>query len=323
MEPLRVPARTIPVPQSISPAAQQALAPGLWGEALPYPSPADDEGWREFVRVSDEGMLAKLGGIAAALGAMTETIDAGGVPVHVVTPAGVARETERRLLLDFHGGGLLLGGGECCRAMAAITATRLALPTWSVDYRMPPAHPYPAALDDALAVYRALLRERSPHEIFVAGGSAGANIAAALVLRARDERLPLPAGAVLLTPEIDLTESGDSFQTNLGIDNVLTRSCAPLNALYAADHDLADPYLSPLFGDFAAGFPPTFLQAGTRDLFLSNAVRMHRKLRAAGVPAELHIFEAMPHGGFLGAPEDLELDREVRRFIDAYSSPVR
>ena len=79
-------------------------------------------------------------------------------------------------------------------------------------------------------------------------------------------------------------------------------------ALYAGDHDLTDPYLSPLFGDFT-GFPPTFLQAGTRDLFLSNTVRLHRKLRAAGVEAELHVCEAMPHGGFFGAPEDAEIAR--------------
>ncbi len=88
-----------------------------------------------------------------------------------------------------------------------------------------------------------------------------------------------------------------------------------MSALYAGDHDLTDPYLSPLFGDYTPPFPPTLLQAGTRDLFLSNAVRLHRKMRAAGVDAELHVFEAMPHGGFFGAPEDGEIGAEVRRFI--------
>ena len=91
----------------------------------------------------------------------------------------------------------------------------------------------------------------------------------------------------------------------------------PVNLLYAAGRDLTDPYVSPLFGDFSKGFPPTLLASGTRDLFLSNTVRMHRKLRAAGVAAELHVFEAMPHGGFGGAPEDRELAREVRRFVAA------
>jgi len=193
--------------------------------------------------------------------------------------------------------------------------------TWSVDYRMPPDHPYPAALDDVLAVYRELLDVRAPEQIVVGGGSAGGNLAAALVLRARDEGMPLPGALILLTPEADLTESGDSFQTNLGIDNVLTESLADSIALYAGDHDLGHPYLSPLFGDLNAPFPPTFLQAGTRDLFLSNTVRMHRKLRAGGVDAQLHVFEAMPHGGFFGAPEDDELTEEIRRFLASHVAP--
>ncbi len=90
------------------------------------------------------------------------------------------------------------------------------------------------------------------------------------------------------------------------------------NLLYADGHDLAHPHLSPLFGDFAKGFPPTYLQAGTRDLFLSNAVRMHRALLRARIPVELHVFEGMPHGGFFGAPEDAELAQSVRDFVAAH-----
>jgi len=158
-----------------------------------------------------------------------------------------------------------------------------------------------------------------PRDVIVGGSSAGGNLAAALILRARDEGLPLPAAAVLLTPEVDLTESGDSFHTNLGLDSVLTARLMPTNLLYADGHDLAHPYLSPLFGDFTKGFPPTFLQAGTRDLFLSNAVRMHVALREAGVPADLYVLEGAPHGGFFGtAPEDDQLDRVVRRFVDEH-----
>ena len=99
---------------------------------------------------------------------------------------------------------------------------------------------------------------------------------------------------------------------------VLPGSLMPNNLLYAGGADLAHPYLSPLFGDLA-GFPPTFIQSGTRDLFLSNAVRFHRRLRQAGVTAELHVFEAMPHGGFMGGtPEDEELAAEVSRFCNAH-----
>ena len=192
------------------------------------------------------------------------------------------------------------------------------MPVWAIDYRMPPEHPYPAALDDCLAVYQAALQERSPGDIFVGGTSAGGNLAAALLLRAKDAGLPMPAGLMLITPEVDLTESGDTFVTNNGIDNILS-PLMPVNQLYADGHDLSHPYLSPLFGD-VTGFPPTFLTSGTRDLFLSNTVRMHRKLRAAGVDAELHIWEAMPHGGFGGgAPEDMEMLSELQGFLEKYA----
>lgn len=164
--------------------------------------------------------------------------------------------------------------------MAGMNATAKQKRVWSVDYRMPPDHPYPAALDDALAVYRALLEERSPSEIIVSGMSAGGNIAPALLLRVREEGLPMPAGLILMTPEVDLTESGDSFQTNLGVDPML-RSIMHMSLLYADGADLHDPHLSPLFGDLT-GFPPTILSTGTRDLFLSNTVRFHRALRSAG-----------------------------------------
>src|SRR5258705_1619789 len=107
---------------------------------------------------------------------------------------------------------------------------------------MPPLHPYPAALDDCLAVYQALIEARDPADVFVGGRSAGGNLAASLMLRARDEGLPMPAALVLATPEVDLTESGDSFQTNREADNVLA-SLREVNLLYANGHDLADPYL--------------------------------------------------------------------------------
>ena len=147
--------------------------------------------------------------------------------------------------------------------------------------------------------------------------SAGGNLAAALLVRARDEGLPMPAALVLPTPMVDLTESGDTFQTLNGVDGGL-RSQIAVNLLYANGHDLTDPYLSPLFADLS-GFPPTFLQSGTRDLFLSNTVRLHRKLLAAGVDTELHIFEAMPHAGFGGTtPEDIELDAAIHAFLDKH-----
>jgi monoterpene epsilon-lactone hydrolase len=180
---------------------------------------------------------------------------------------------------------------------------------------MPPDHPYPTPLDDCVAAYRALLRQCRPEDIVIGGPSAGANLAAATILRARDEGLPLPGGATLFSPAADLTESGDTWNTNFGVDTVFTARATAAFHLYAAGHDLRDPYLSPVFGDFGKGFPPTLLIAGTRDVLLSDTVRLHRALSAAGVPADLHVFEAAGHSGFLGmAPEDQEPGQQIRRF---------
>jgi acetyl esterase/lipase len=185
---------------------------------------------------------------------------------------------------------------------------------------MPPDDPYPASLDDCLSAYRGVLARHRAEQVAVGGGSAGGNLAAALILRARDEGLPLPAAALLLSPEVDLTESGDTFKTMVGIDTVGGgKSLMPVNLLYANGHDLSHPYLSPLFGDFTTGFPPTLLTSGTRDFFLSNTVRMHRALRSAGIEADLHVMEAGPHSGFMAdTPEERELDAEIRRFIGAH-----
>ncbi len=312
-------ARFIPVPTSVSEQAQQFLGMDMFGGGAERVVPGDIAGWRALIRKTDELLVAVMGAQVEDLRSSVQSRSVGGVPIFTVTPEGVDEGGENQpIYLDIHGGSLLMGGGKACEVMARRMAAQVHMQTWSVDYRMPPDHPYPAALDDVLNVYQALLDVRAPEQIVIGGGSAGGNLAAAVTLRARDEGLPLPAALILLTPEADLTESGDSFQTNLGIDNVLTESLADSIALYAGDHDLRHPYLSPLFGDLTPPFPPTFLQAGTRDLFLSNTVRMHRKLRAGGVDAQLHVFEAMPHGGFFGAPEDDELTDEIRRFLTAH-----
>jgi epsilon-lactone hydrolase len=314
---LHMPARDIPIPSSVSAEAQAVLAmPPM--DAVEYPELGDVDGWRAMIAAYDETVAAILGDRVATAAVKTEERDVGGVRVYDIAPVGTADDDER-VYLDIHGGAFIHGAGDSCRSMGIGTATRVDARVWAVDYRMPPDHPFPAALDDCITVYRALLQQRGPEQIVVGGASAGGNLAAALTLRARDEGLPLPAAVVLLTPGVDLTGSGDSCQTNLGLDPLLTNNGMPAFLLYAAGHDLTSPYLSPLFGDFTKGFPPTILTTGTRDLLLSDTVRMHRALRAAGIPADLHVEEAAGHGGFFGtAPEDREILREIRQFVDAH-----
>ncbi len=306
-----------PAPSSVSQQAAQYLdAPSEFaGDPAPT-DPHDNLTWERYIMGRDALLAGVMGSRLPPDLPLTESsFQIDGVTTYRFRPNHVEDGPETPIYLDIHGGGLVLGGGDVCRLMGRGGSVIRPMITWSLDYRMPPRHPYPAALDDCLAVYRHLLAERQPHDIFVGGASAGGNLAPALLLRAKDEGLPMPAGLVLLTPEVDLTESGDTFRTLNGIDNVL-QPLASTNLLYANGADLTDPYLSPLFGDLS-GFPPTFLQSGTRDLFLSNTVRMHRRLLSAGVEAELHVFEAMPHGGFGGGtPEDMDLMQSVLRFLD-------
>ena len=315
---LHLPARDIPVPTSVSSEAQQVLSMGSLGPPPKEPPALDDvAGWRDFVEEADGFVRTLIGGAGDGYEGTVEERDVGPCPVYVVTPPEV-RDDDRRVYLDIHGGAWMMGGGDLCRITAVTSAGQIGVRTWSVDYRMPPDHPYPTPVDDCVTAYRALLEERRPEEIVVGGASAGGNLAAALLLRARDEGLPLPAAVVFNTGAFDLTSSSDSWQTNDGLDNVLSSAAAPCVDVYVGSHDPRDPYLSPLFGDLT-GLPPAILLTGTRDMLLSDNVRMHRALRAAGVDAELHVWEAAGHGGFLGmAPEDAERFGEVRRFVEEH-----
>ncbi len=319
--PLTIGGREIAYPSSISEAACEKLVMMAAIPADAIERPQDVAGWDAMIAAVNDMLFATIA--APSPGTTVTPMQLGGVETFDVTLSASLQGREGRVCLHLHGGGFTMGGGKTCGAMAAAFAEGAHLHTVGVDYRMPPHFPYPAALDDAVAAYRALLQGRRPKDVIVAGVSAGGNLAAALVLRARDEGLAPPSAVVLLSPEVDLTESGDSFETLMGVDPVLKTRLTEANALYAGGHDLSDPYLSPLFGDFSKGYPPTFLQCGTRDLFLSNTVRFHRALRKHGLPAVLHVFEAMPHGGFgamfeggLGsAPEDQDVYEEVRRFL--------
>jgi epsilon-lactone hydrolase len=281
------------------------------------PALDDVTGWKAYVTETDDFVRSMMGDIAAGFKGSIEERDIGPCPLYTVTPDGVA-PSDRRVFLDVHGGAWVLGGGDLSKRTAIASADAIGISVWSVDYRMPPDHPFPTPLEDCLTAYRVLLDERRPDEVIVGGTSAGGNLAAALILRARDEGLPLPAAVIFNTGAFDLTGSGDSWQTNDGLDNVLSGPVEPCTELYAGGHDRGEPYISPLFGDLA-GLPPVILLSGTRDRLLSDNVRMHRALRQAGVEAELHVWEAAGHGGFLGmAPEDAERFAELRRFAEAH-----
>jgi acetyl esterase/lipase len=311
--------RVVPVPKSVSAQAQAFLAAAPRMPRADPPELDDLDGWRRFAREADNNpMIAATEEMIQAVDAVVETQLLGGATVHVASPNKKTSQTHARIYVYIHGGSLISGGGNITRLSAARLAVLYDCICYGVDYRMPPDHPYPASLDDCVNAYRAILSKHADASPIVGGASAGGNLAAAVALRIRDEDGTSLRALVLLSPELDLTESGDTFETNRYVDVVLLTGVPVHNALYANGHDLADPYLSPLFGDFSKGFPPTFIQSGTRDLFLSNAARLQRALRNADVPVDLQLWEAMPHGLIGLGPEMEEVRSEVQQFLDRH-----
>jgi monoterpene epsilon-lactone hydrolase len=309
-------ARALPIPTTISPQAQQFLREGAQRIAagvgqFESPLASDKEGWRIAIAATN-AMFDPMIDVLLSSPATVERRTIGGVSVGVGTPNDLQHKGRARLCI--HGGAFTVLGGRYVMGDAAQTAAESGCVAYSVDYRMPPDFPYPAAVDDCFAVYRELLKEYEPRQIAISGASAGGNLAAAVTLRIRDAGLPLPGVVGLLTPAVDLSSMGDSWQMNYGVDVMLTMRDRA-GGIYVDEREILEPYASPLFADFTGGFPPTFIQSGTRDRLLSDAARMHRALVNADIETELHIWEAMPHGGFGGfSPEDREIRMQFLKF---------
>ncbi len=174
-----------------------------------------------------------------------------------------------------------------------------------------------------MTVWKAAVKMANPQNMAIFGSSAGGALTLSMVLRAKKDNLPLPAAIAPGTPMSDLTNAGDSFHTNAMLDNVLVAphaGCDACAGIYANGHDLKDPRLSPVNGDLS-GFPPTIHTPGTRDLPVSSTVRVHRKLRQAGVEAVLQVYEAQSHAQFTfdaSAPETKEAFEEIAHFFDRH-----
>ena len=321
LAPREVPARSLPVPTDVSPQVQKLIAAPLrQGWNAP---PTTPEGWRALAEAGAAATRQALPGMRERLGVSVEPAEMGGVKVFLVTPRTIRPENRNRLLIHVHGGCYVLNPGEAGLPEAIFMAGFGGFRVVAVDYRMPPEAYFPAALDDAMAVWKAALRDNDPRNMAVFGSSAGGALTLEMVLRAKAEGLPLPAAIAPGTPMSDVTGVGDSFRTNALVDNVLVAVdgfCDAATRFYAKGHDLKDPLLSPIYGD-VRGFPPTILTTGTRDLLLSNTVRMHRKLRQAGVEAALQVFEGQSHAHYYRddtAPESREAFSEVAAFFDRH-----
>jgi acetyl esterase/lipase len=314
-----MPARTIPVPDTVSPQMQKLIAHGPATPAAPRTAAE----WKALVSQAAQFEMTRIAELRRHFDVDVAEQNIAGVRCYVVTPKIIPPKNRNRILVNVHGGGYVFGPGEAGTLEAITMAGFSQMKVISIDYRMPPDHPYPAAMDDAMAVWKAVVKLEKPARIGLFGTSTGGGMTLAMVQRAKAEGLPLPAAIAPGTPWSDLSKTGDSYFTHESLDNALGGYEPLLSAaakLYANGIDLKDARLSPVYGDFA-GFPPTILTTGTRDLFLSNTVRVHRKLRAAGVEAQLEVYEGQSHAQYIPdpvAPETKEAFGEITKFFDLH-----
>jgi epsilon-lactone hydrolase len=318
---LQVPARAVPVPSTVSPQMAKIVGAPLrngWNML-----PKTGEEWKPVADAGAAATMKNIPGMTERLHVKVEKTVIDGVRAFIVTPETIPPENRNRLLIHVHGGCYVLNPGEAALPEALFMAGFGHFKVIAVDYRMPPEAYFPAALDDGLTVYKNAIKTTDPKNVAIFGSSAGGALTLEMILKARQDGVPLPGAIAPGTPMSDVTKVGDTFVTNAMLDNVLVSPdgfCDAGTKVYANGHDLRDPLLSPVYGDMH-GFPPTILTSGTRDLLLSNTVRVHRKLRQAGVEAALQVFEGQSHAQFYRddtSPEAKEAFEEIAGFFDKH-----
>lgn len=317
-----VPAKELSPPSNISPELKTEIM-------RPYGSPRwyanharTNAEWLKAIENATAVSLKKIPEIKKALNVSLDEAEINGVRTFEIRPEKY--RDDGKVVLYFHGGGYVYNPGLAGTSEAMMMAAYSGYKVIAVDYRMPPGHPFPAALDDALSVYKGLLQKYQSGSIAVLGTSAGGGLSMSLMLKIKQMGLPYPAVIGLGTPWMDLTPGGggDSINTLEWVDNTIISARGYISRsapLYANGKPLNDPFISPIFGDFS-GLPPVILISGTRDLFLSQTVLTQRKLRKAGIVADLQLWDGMSHAqyGNYHIPEAQETFREIGRFFSGY-----
>jgi epsilon-lactone hydrolase len=257
-------------------------------------------------------------------GTSVEPLDTGGVPAEWVAAEGV---TSDRVVLYLHGGAYQIGSPATLRHVIALLSAAAQARVLSVDYRLAPEHPFPAAVHDALAVYRYLLHAGTdPAAVAIAGDSAGGGLALATLVALRDAGDPLPASAVAMSPWTDLALTGESLRTRADVDIMIKPAAMPQTvATYLAGADPRHPYASPLYADLR-GLPPILIQVGDAEVILDDSTRFATKAKAAGVDVTLEVWDEMPHvwHAFAGLlPESDQAISRIGAWLRAQSSPGR
>jgi acetyl esterase/lipase len=304
--------RVVPMPSTVSPEAQQ------WLKEIEHEGPqskdlagmrAGADEWRK----KDSAEARKLYPVNI------EQTSIAAVRTDIITPLAMPEANKTRVLINLHGGGFILDSGSLIEGIpiAYLTRTKVV----SVYYRLAPENPFPAAVDDVVAIYKELLKSYQPRSIGIFGTSAGAILTGEVAVKLKQSGLPLPGALGMFSTLADFSQPSDSQQLFAldGFPGTIApqSSDRPHDENYVGKTDPKDPVLSPLFADLH-GLPPSLLVTSTRDLLLSNTSIFHRALLRAGVDAQLVVFEALPHAFWyhFQLPETKEALQIMAKFFD-------
>ncbi|HEY1890534.1 MAG TPA: alpha/beta hydrolase [Steroidobacteraceae bacterium] len=287
-------------------------------QAPALPGPDDQTGWREAQNRFASLTAQVFGTLPDGRFASSEAV-LDGVPAIDIKPAlPLAADA---VIVYLHGGGYVFGSARLSLPDAVSMAELTGYRTLSIDYTLAPHAKWQQITDEVARALHALQSEGyAARRIALCGDSAGGSLAAGAVLKMRDQGYALPGAVVLRSPWSDIAEIGDTYETLQDADPMLCyrRDLAAAALAYARTSDHRHPYVSPVYGDYSKGFPPTLIQGGTRDIFVSNCVRHFQALESCGVPAKLDLYEGMPHvfqKTCAGTPEaDLAM-RKLRDFL--------
>jgi monoterpene epsilon-lactone hydrolase len=276
----------------------------------------------EAIRAAFRAIMARM---TVPDGLRTTESELGDRPALRVEPDGGPRAGT---ILYFHGGGFVSGSPRTALSLTGNLVARTGFGAFSLDYRLAPEHPFPAAIHDGLSAYRALLeRGEDPAAIAFAGDSAGGGLSVTTCLAARDAGLPLPAAIVAFSPGLDATRTGGSMDTKAGVDPFFTRrGLEHTGAMYLAGADPRQPLLSPAVLADLTGFPPMLLQSGADEVLLDDSTRLAARARAAGVDVVLDVTAEAPHvfQAFAGALDEADqaLDRAALFLTQHLPAPL-
>jgi len=304
--------RVVPMPMTVSPEAQQ------WLKQIEKESPQSKD-LAEIRKGTDEWRKRDSAEALRLYPVKVEGKNVAGVHTDIITPLDAPEVNNNRVLINLHGGGFISDSGSLIEGIPIAYLTKIKVV--SVYYRLAPESPFPAAVDDVVAVYKELLKTYQPRSIGIFGTSAGAILAGEVAVRLKQSGLPLPAALGMFSTLADFSRPSDSqqlFALNGFSGNLVPQtSDRPHDEDYVGKTDPKDPVLSPVFADLH-GLPPSLLVTSTRDLLLSNTSIFHRALLGAGVNAQLVVFEALPHAFWyhFQLPETKEALQNMARFFD-------